>query len=463
MHAQPTHQQPTHQQPYKSWKIGMFWRFLAAMFVSSCVGTALFIGVLSTYGELHTRRVLASADLQRKMDTLFAASLPLLQQAAPVPALCENVLRTLARDVFSEDVLRRDSANGLTQLLQSGRFGLAYSAGGRTVCTYPHGPAAMPAEGRMIRSVLPAQGATLAADIRFYDPWMALKRSPTPWNTILVFIAVLNLSCAFSLVPLLVRRIRRAQAIAREWTDGHIAARIEDCQRDEFGDLAMSFNGLADSIADVIRVKQELAAADERNRLAQDLHDTAKQRAFALNLQLTALKSLGSQLPPAAATISATALTLVRQLQSDLATVIQRLSAATIAESGIGKLVDDEMHALLANSGIAWSVDIPDAVAAALQPAPQIAQQVFLIAMEAVANALKHADARRIAVSMAARAGGYVLSVQDDGQGFDVPGAGIRGMGLANMRLRARSLPEGHLSIISSPDAGTGVNVRFTM
>lgn len=448
----------------KPWHVGMFWRFLAAMFVSSCVGTALFIGVMSTYGEWHTRRTLASNELQQKMDAQFAAALPLLRQAAATPGLCETVLRTLARDIFSEDVLRRDSANSLTQLLQSGRFSIAYALAGKPVCAYPG--AAAPAEDghdghRLLRSAV--QTEQLAASIHFYNSWMALKRSPTPWNTILVFIAVLNLSCAFSLVPLLVRRIRRAQAAASDWTEGRIDARIEECQRDEFGDLTASFNRLADSIADVIRVKQDLAAADERNRLAQDLHDTAKQRAFALSLQLTALKSLGPQLPEAAANISATALMLVRQLQNDLSSVIQRLSAATIAESGMRKLIGDEMHGLLGNSGIAWSVDIPDAVAAVLQPAPQVAQQVFLIAMEAVANALKHADASRISVSLSAHSGGYVLSVQDDGDGFDVPSAGINGMGIANMRLRARSLPDGHLSIISSADAGTGVNVRFRL
>lgn len=463
--------------PAASWQIGMFWRFLAAMFISSCIGTAVFIGIRFYAGELHAHRLFASQAPQRVLDAKFAQALPLLRQAAPVPALCEKVLRTLAWDTFSEDVLRPDSANGLLQLLNSGRFGMAYLEGGRVICSYPRalstvadralsaGQSVRGPHGEIImQSVVhpaAAQPERLAVELDFYSPWLALKRSPTPWNTILLFIAVLNLSCAFALVPLLVRRIRRAQAIAKEWTRGRIESRIEDHRHDEFGDLANSFDRLADSITDVIRVKQDLAAADERNRLAQDLHDTAKQRAFALSLQLTALKSLGAQLPEAAGSITSTTLTLVRQLQQDLANVIVRLSASTIAESGMRKLVDDEMHALLANSGIEWMVDIPDEAEKLLRQAPQVAQQVFLIAMEAVANALKHAGARRIAVRVSVQPDACVLSVEDDGQGFDVPTAGVHGMGIANMRLRARGLPDGHLSIISRPDGGTGVNVRF--
>lgn len=444
---------------WKRRQVGMFWRFLAAMFASSCLGTLVFVGAMTAWEELHLRQAFSSGTVQRRMDAGFARALPLLRQAAATPSLCATVLRTLSHDIFGEDILRRDSANSLAQLLRADRFAITYARGGQVVCAYPR-PAGT--AGTVLQSVTdPAavQPDRLSAEIRLYDTWMALRRNPAPWNTILLFVAVLNLSCAFALVPLLVRRIRRAQAIAREWRNGRIHARIEDDRQDEFGDLANSFDRLADAIADVIRVKQELAAADERNRLAQDLHDTAKQRAFALNLQLTALK--GAQLPETAGTITATSLVLVRQLQNDLASIIQRLSASTIAESGIRKLVDDEMHALLANSGIGWTVDIPDAIAVALQRVPQVAQQVFLIAMEAVANALKHAGAGQIRVSLAAHAGGGVLAVQDDGCGFDVASAGIRGMGLANMRLRARSLPDGHLSITSSAAAGTSVHVRF--
>ena len=90
----------------KPWHIGMFWRFLAAMFLSSCVGTALFIGVMSTYGEWHTRRTLASNELQQKMDAQFAAVLPMLRQAAATPGLCETVLRMLAQ------VLREETREG---------------------------------------------------------------------------------------------------------------------------------------------------------------------------------------------------------------------------------------------------------------------------------------------------------------------------------------------------------------
>lgn len=454
----------------------MFWRFLLAMFCASSIGMAAFGIVLHVLDAARTRAALESPAFIDHARTSFDAAAPLLRAAAPDRAACEYGLRLLLADLFPARTLPNDGANALARLLADGRAAVSYRAPGGAACTYPHGtaPVAAPASGRVERAdaegkrawraVLDGDGGRLAFRVRLHGPVSAMVHSPSAtWTVGFSFIVVLNLLCALTLVPLLVRRIRRAQRAARAWTRGETRMRIVDTTRDEFGDLARSFNRLADSFAEVIRVKQDLAAADERNRLARELHDTAKQRAFALNLQLTALKSAAAREPAQCERIVATSLTLVRQLQSDLAGVIQRLSGATLAERGARAVLAEEAAALLGGSGIGWTVDVADDVDAALRAVPQVGQQILLIAIEAIANVREHAHARHVAIALSCAPAGCRLEIRDDGRGFDLGAGAHSGMGLVNMRARARSLPQGVFGIDSTPGAGTRVAVAFIL
>src|SRR5690606_9217362 len=81
----------------------------------------------------------------------------------------------------------------------------------------------------------------------------------------------------------------------------------------------------------------------------------------------------------------------------------------------------------------------------------------FRITQEALYNALRHADARNVEVRLAARDGHAVLEVADDGSGFDPSSVEPkRGLGLASMRERARSIGGG---LTIDTRAGTGTTV----
>ena len=97
--------------------------------------------------------------------------------------------------------------------------------------------------------------------------------------------------------------------------------------------------------------------------------------------------------------------------------------------------------------------------AAAEPPLPE--REVLRIAQEALHNALRHADARRVAVRVRRRARGLVLEVADDGVGFDPadPEVRSRRLGLTSMEERARRLG-GRLEIRSAPGQGTTVRLE---
>jgi signal transduction histidine kinase len=90
-----------------------------------------------------------------------------------------------------------------------------------------------------------------------------------------------------------------------------------------------------------------------------------------------------------------------------------------------------------------------------------VEEGLYRIAQEALNNALKHAAANNVVVRLANEDSRTVLEVEDDGRGFIVDSAdGRGGMGLANMRERARKLG-GSLAVLSAP--GRGTIVRATV
>jgi signal transduction histidine kinase len=87
-----------------------------------------------------------------------------------------------------------------------------------------------------------------------------------------------------------------------------------------------------------------------------------------------------------------------------------------------------------------------------------VESSLFRIAQEAVMNAARHASATRVAVAIAERDGRVILTVRDDGVGFDLdaPGTDADHWGLKSMRERARAIG-GMLHVESAPGAGTRV------
>jgi signal transduction histidine kinase len=92
---------------------------------------------------------------------------------------------------------------------------------------------------------------------------------------------------------------------------------------------------------------------------------------------------------------------------------------------------------------------------------PKRDAEVLRIAQEALANAIRHANAEHVRVQLQRRDGGLVLEVADDGAGFEPDAAGLRSrrLGLTSMEERARRL-RGRLAIDSAPGEGTTVRLE---
>jgi signal transduction histidine kinase len=208
--------------------------------------------------------------------------------------------------------------------------------------------------------------------------------------------------------------------------------------------------------ARLLERSRELSIVEERNRLARELHDAVSQKLFGLVLNAEAAATLLDRDPAAASDQVARLGELAHEALGELRELIFELRPASLEEEGLAATLRKHVDMLRRIHGR----DVELRISGAAQPAPEDAE-VFRIAQEALNNALKHAEAERIELRLAARDGRLTLTVADDGVGFDpaAPGVRSRRLGLTSMEERARALGA-TLAVVSRPGDGTTVTLE---
>jgi len=469
----------------KRWLGGLFIKFFVSLFVISGSSTVAIIGFGTWKSQVELKEALSEDKLHDRVAVEGRVVAELLQAAA-TPERCQALLELLVHRVFGSGVLTGKAGNSFSQSLGEGRLAALYRNEQGLQCHYP-AKLTEPLQARM--QTVSRQGNSIkvesdetrtASDIWFstavaqlsqeadrlvlgmegFDPWKAFWADTSrQFGWLWPYMLISNCCTALLLAFFLLNRIRHAEQVANTWAQGQLDIRINDEGHDEFGRLAQRFDHMADAVAGVIEVKQAIAAQDERSRLARELHDTAKQRCFALGLQLSLLRRLCST-HPEQSKLANSSLKLVEHLQRDMSDVIHRLSAPTVAELGLDSALKQNLANLLEGSAIQWSVDIQEEVMHWLNEEDAVATELLLIASEGAANTLRHANASHLWISLVRQGERFVLKLEDDGQGFH-PGHTSSGMGLGNMRQRAHWLSEGRIDIRSEPGQGTTVEISF--
>jgi signal transduction histidine kinase len=200
---------------------------------------------------------------------------------------------------------------------------------------------------------------------------------------------------------------------------------------------------------------QDLAVAEERNRLARDLHDSAKQQAFALSAQLDAAHSLIHRDPAAAERHLRQAEQLADTLRQELATFILELRPPALDNAGLATA----LHQYAAEWAQQSTINATVHVRGERVLPREVEHTLFRIAQEALANIARHSRAHAAEVRLDYTPEQVTLAIQDDGQGFD-PQQISRGVGLHSMRERAALLPQGTLALDTGHGRGTRVTVQ---
>jgi signal transduction histidine kinase len=189
------------------------------------------------------------------------------------------------------------------------------------------------------------------------------------------------------------------------------------------------------------------AVAEERARVAREIHDGLAQYLFALSTHVSMLErgaSLEEMLPRLKQ-----ASTAAQQEARFAVLALSSASGTAPFDAALSRYVDF----LAADGMLQVELDIDPSVR--LAPDEQI--EIFRIVQEGLANARRHAGARNAWVTIEQRGGRRIVGVRDDGVGFegDDPGAG---QGLRNMRSRAASI-DGGFTLRSAPGRGTTIEV----
>jgi PAS domain S-box-containing protein len=199
------------------------------------------------------------------------------------------------------------------------------------------------------------------------------------------------------------------------------------------------------------------AEENERRRLARELHDQVGQNLSALNINLDIV--LGSLKETSLRRRLEDSLKLVDSTLQSIENVMADLRPALLDEYGLAAALAWYGEEYSQRTGIQVAVQAGDA-GAALRPETAVA--LFRIAQEALNNAAKHSSAKRITVQLEEQAGELMLSISDDGKGFDLAQAPRGRWGMTTMRERAEA-GGGRLSVESSPGKGTTVRARLPL
>jgi len=189
----------------------------------------------------------------------------------------------------------------------------------------------------------------------------------------------------------------------------------------------------------------------ERRRLERDIHDGAQQHLVALVVNLRLAQTLADRAPDRARGVLADQVDAVDAAIATLLDLSRGLYPRVLAEQGVGEALRDAL------TGMSVPISVVDD---GLGRMPQeIEAALYFCAVEAVQNAVKHAEASRIRVTLSSDALQARLEVTDDGAGFE-PTPGSTGRGMGNMRDRIDAV-RGAFTLRSGP--GQGVTVLATV
>ena len=267
----------------------------------------------------------------------------------------------------------------------------------------------------------------------------------------------LGLIFAFATASGFTRRLKRLSDASRALAEGDLTRRVADDSGDEIGRLSRRFNRMAEQLqADAVRLR-DLAAVEERRRLARDLHDGIKQNLFGIRLAAAAAVNLLETDLQATREKILEAADLNRRAQEEMKALLEELRPPGFGERGLPAALEDYLKAF----GREHNLETEWTATGSAEPDPDRQQALFRITQEALSNIHRHARAGRISMAFAGRPDEVSLQIADDGRGFDpsVP-APASAAGLRGIRERLAEFG-GSLGIESTPGSGTRLIIRL--
>jgi PAS domain S-box-containing protein len=198
------------------------------------------------------------------------------------------------------------------------------------------------------------------------------------------------------------------------------------------------------------------AALEERQRLARELHDSVTQSLYSLTLLAEAGRRLAAagDLERVAHYVGRLGET-AQQALKEMRLLVYQLRPLALETVGLAGALQHRLDAVEKRGGVQARLEVHGVA----DLPPGVEADLFRVAQEALNNALKHAGASAVTVSLCAGDGVVGLEIADNGRGFDLAAADGGGLGLTSMRERLEKLG-GTLVVASQPGDGTRILAR---
>jgi signal transduction histidine kinase len=199
---------------------------------------------------------------------------------------------------------------------------------------------------------------------------------------------------------------------------------------------------------------KDLAVMEERNRLARDLHDSAKQKAFAALAQLGTARGMWRTKSEGIQPHLSEAENLVYEVIQELTFLIQEIYPIALQEKGLLTTLREYIYEWENRNDAVVNLTVREE-----QPLPlETEQAIYRVIQEALANISRHSRAEHVNISLVYNFDSLQVVISDDGCGFDM-NQKAKGLGFRSMRERIGSI-RGNLQIQSAPGQGTRVIVQ---
>ncbi len=202
---------------------------------------------------------------------------------------------------------------------------------------------------------------------------------------------------------------------------------------------------------------QEMATAQERNRIARDLHDSVNQVLFASTMFAEALPTTWERNPEAARNSVRKVVTLNRAAMAEMRKLLLELRPSAIIQTPFVKLLQQLMYAAQGIDEI--DADLQYDGPEDLMLPPEIHVALYRIAQEAINNVTKHSGAKYLSIAFSGNSAPVRLLIADNGRGFD-PARTTMGLGMNTMRERAERAGA-TIEVDSTPGEGTRITVEL--
>ncbi len=214
----------------------------------------------------------------------------------------------------------------------------------------------------------------------------------------------------------MVSRLERVSQVTDAWSQGDFSEFIDDSVGDEISQLAVRLNNMAEQLQQFLKRSQEMAVSEERNRLARDLHDSAKQEALAASFHLGTALTLFERDPVSAKSHLTEADNLVDSVRVELTDLIHELRPPSMNGANFDETINEYIIEWAHQTGIEATLKVEGFIDLSLETK----QAIYRIMQEALANVTRHSSADKVGVVLRFGQNSVEFCLCDDGVGFDI-------------------------------------------